>query len=74
MSIGQLFAYWNEIPSFLEWRKLRLDTQSQTQFVCAFFKAISHATADLVREANGDFSPSAHAANYPPPEPERPNA
>lgn len=67
----QLFAYWNEIPSFLARKKLRLDTPSQTLFVRAFFKAMGHATADLAREANGDFSPSAHAANYPPPEPER---
>jgi integrase len=67
----QLFAYWNDILGFLERKKLRPDVKSQTLFVRAFFKARGHATADLVRQANGDFSPSTEAANYPPPEPEK---
>ncbi|MET3973172.1 integrase [Bradyrhizobium sp. S3.9.1] len=67
----QLFAYWDDILGFLERKRLRLDTNSQTLFVRAFFKARGHATVDLVRGANGDFSPSPHAASYPPPEPEK---
>ncbi|MCP3404473.1 DUF6538 domain-containing protein [Bradyrhizobium sp. CCGB01] len=67
----QLFAYWEDILEFLERKRLRLDPSSQTLFMRAFFKARGHATADLVRAANGDFSVSPHVANYPPPEPEK---
>lgn len=54
----QLFAYWEDILEFLERKRLRLDPSSQTLFMRAFFKARGHATADLVRAANGDFSVS----------------
>ncbi|MBP1097543.1 DUF6538 domain-containing protein [Bradyrhizobium diazoefficiens] len=67
----QFMAYWNEILGFLERKKLNLDTDSRTRFVRAFFRAMEHATGDLVRQANGDFSPSEVAESYPPSEPER---
>ena len=67
----QLFAYWKDITGFLERRKLRLDPDSQTLFVRAFFRSRGQATTDLARQANGDFTPSPAANSFPSPEPER---
>ena len=58
-------------PVLRDSRKLRLDSDSQTLFVRAFFRTRGLTTTDLARQANGDFAPSPAAASFPPPEPER---